>query len=192
MTARLSHLNDKGEARMVDVSGKEITTRTARAEGFVAMAQATLELILSGQAPKGDVLAAARIAGIMAAVDDATARDLAKGAADLGMDVLAEVHDEAELARALKLDTELVGINNRDLKSFATTLTTTERLAPMVPPDRLVIAESGIFAHADLKRLAGSGVRAFLVGESLMRQRDVAAATRALLTGSPAQAEAAQ
>ena len=129
---------------------------------------------------------------IMAAVDDATARDLAKEAADLGMDVLAEVHDEAELARALKLDTKLVGINNRDLKSFATTLATTERLAPMVPPDRLVIAESGIFAHADLERLAGSGVRAFLVGESLMRQSDVAAATRALLTGSPAQAEAAQ
>ncbi len=129
---------------------------------------------------------------IMAAVDDATARDLAKAAADLGMDVLAEVHDEAELARALKLDTELIGINNRDLKSFVTTLATTERLAPMVPPDRMVIAESGIFAHADLERLARAGVRAFLVGESLMRQSDVAAATRALLTGSPAQAEAAQ
>ena len=86
------------------------------------------------------------------------------------MDVLAEVHDEAELGRALKLDTRLIGINNRDLKTFATTLATTERLAPLVPPDRIVIAESGIFAHADLERLACSGVRAFLVGESLMRQ----------------------
>jgi indole-3-glycerol phosphate synthase len=129
---------------------------------------------------------------IVAAVDDATARDLAAAAREFGMDVLAEVHDEAELARALRLDTKLIGINNRDLKSFATTLATTERLAPLVPPERLVIAESGIFSHADLERLARSGVRAFLVGESLMRQNDVAAATRALLTGSPAQAEAAQ
>jgi len=126
----------------------------------------------------------------MAAVDDATARDLAKAAADLGMDVLAEVHDEAELARALKLDTELIGINNRDLKSFVTTLATTERLAPMVPPDRMVIAESGILAHADLERLARAGVHAFLVGESLMRQADVANATRALLKGAPSAARA--
>jgi indole-3-glycerol phosphate synthase len=129
---------------------------------------------------------------IMAAVDDATARELAMSARDLDMDVLAEVHNEAELARALKLDTRLIGFNNRDLRTFATTLATTERLAPMVPKDRLVIAESGIFTHSDLVRLARSGVRAFLVGESLMRQNDVAAATRALLTGSPAQAEAAQ
>jgi indole-3-glycerol phosphate synthase len=129
---------------------------------------------------------------IMAAVDDATARSLAETARGLGMDVLAEVHDEAELARALKLDTTLIGINNRDLKTFATTLATTERLAPLVPPDRLVVAESGICSHADLERLAGSGVRIFLVGESLMRQNDVAAATRALLDGAPARSEAAQ
>jgi indole-3-glycerol phosphate synthase len=129
---------------------------------------------------------------IMAAVDDKTARRLAEKAKALGMDVLAEVHDEVELERALRLDTKLIGINNRDLKTFATTLATTERLAPLVPPDHIVIAESGILTHADLERLAGSGVRAFLVGESLMRQDDVAAATRTLLTGSPVQAEAAQ
>ena len=120
---------------------------------------------------------------IMAAVDDATAEALTQAARACGMDVLAEVHDEAELRRALKLDTKLIGINNRDLKTFATTLTTTERLAPLVPSDRIVIAESGIFTHDDLGRLAACGVHAFLVGESLMRQADVAAATRALLTG---------
>ncbi|HEX2448845.1 MAG TPA: indole-3-glycerol phosphate synthase TrpC [Methyloceanibacter sp.] len=129
---------------------------------------------------------------IMAAVDDNTAHDLAQTARDLGMNVLAEVHDEVELGRALKLDTKLIGINNRDLKSFVTTLATTMHLAPLVPSDRLVVAESGIFTHDDLDRLAAFGVRAFLVGESLMRQEDVAAATRSLLTGSPAQTEAAQ
>ncbi len=129
---------------------------------------------------------------ILASVDDATAQRLTETARALGMDVLAEVHDEAELDRALALDTPLIGINNRDLKTFATTLATTERLAPRVPADRIVIAESGIFTHADLDRLAGSGVRTFLVGESLMRQEDVQAATRALLTGSLTRAEAAQ
>jgi indole-3-glycerol phosphate synthase len=120
---------------------------------------------------------------IMAAVDDATARELASAAHDLGMDALAEVHDAEELDRALRLDTRLIGINNRDLKTFITDLAVTETLAPRVPKDRIVIAESGIFTHADLTSLAGAGVGAFLVGESLMRQADVAAATRALLTG---------
>lgn len=130
---------------------------------------------------------------IMAAVDDATARELTDAAHDLGMAVLAEVHDASELDRALALDTSLVGINNRDLKTFVTDLAVTEALAPRVPKDRIVIAESGIFTHADLTRLAASGVGALLVGESLARQANVAEATRALLTGVPAkQREAAQ
>jgi indole-3-glycerol phosphate synthase len=131
---------------------------------------------------------------IMAAVEDATAQELTAAAQALGMDVLAEVHNEAELSRALLLDTPLIGINNRDLKTFATNLATTMRLAPLVPKDRIVIAESGIFTHADLVRLAAAGVRAFLVGASLMGQDEVATATRALLTGSPSatRAEAAQ
>jgi indole-3-glycerol phosphate synthase len=117
---------------------------------------------------------------IMAAVDDVTAGTLCAYAKAWGMDAIAEVHDKEELDRALVLDCRLIGINNRDLKTFATTLETTERLAPRVPRDRTVIAESGITSHADLQRLATSGVHAFLVGESLMRQPDVAAATRAL------------
>ena len=120
---------------------------------------------------------------IMAAVDDVTAGTLCAYARVWGMDAIAEVHDETELDRAIKLDCRLIGINNRDLKTFATTLETTERLAPGVPHDRIVIAESGIATHADLQRLAKAGVHAFLVGESLMRQADVAAATRTLLGG---------
>ncbi len=129
---------------------------------------------------------------IMAAVDDVMAGTLCAYAKAWDMDAIAEVHDKSELDRALKLDCRLIGINNRDLKTFATTLETTEKLAPGVPNDRIVIAESGIAAPADLARLAKSGVHAFLVGESLMRQSDVAAATRALLGGASVMAATTQ
>ena len=123
---------------------------------------------------------------IMAAVDDVEAATLAAYAKAWQMDAILEVHDKAELDRALQIDCPLVGINNRDLKTFGTTVETTERLAPRVPHDRIVIAESGISTNGDLKRLANAGVKAFLVGESLMRQADVAAATRTLLGTGPA------
>ena len=118
---------------------------------------------------------------ILAEVDDATAHDLASAAKDWGMDAIAEVHDAAELDRALKLDCKLIGINNRNLKTFDVTLATTEALAPKVPKDRIVVGESGIFNPADIARLAKVNVHTYLVGESLMRQDDVMAATKALL-----------
>jgi indole-3-glycerol phosphate synthase len=118
---------------------------------------------------------------IMADVDDTLAADLAAAAHDWKMDAIVEVHDDAELDRALKLPCKLIGINNRNLKTFDVTLATTERLAPRVPKDRIVIGESGIGTAADIARLEKSGVHTFLVGESLMRQADVTAATKALL-----------
>jgi indole-3-glycerol phosphate synthase len=118
---------------------------------------------------------------IMAALSDPEARELAAAATEFGLDVLAEIHDATELDRALRLDVRLIGINNRNLKTLETDLRTTETLAPAVPPDRLVVAESGIRGPADLDRLAAAGARCFLVGESLMREPDVTAATRRLL-----------
>jgi indole-3-glycerol phosphate synthase len=122
---------------------------------------------------------------IMAAVSDAEASELLAAAGEFGLDVLTEVHDAPEVERALALGARLIGVNNRDLKSLAVDLAVSERLATLLPAEVQRVAESGLARHADLTRLARAGFRAFLVGESLMRQADVAAATRALLGRPP-------
>ncbi len=125
---------------------------------------------------------------IMAALDFEQAFELTAAAWGWGLDVLVEVHNEKETEQAIGLGVNLIGINNRDLKSFVTSLETTERLAPLIPKERIIISESGINSHDDLKRLSACGVHCFLVGESLMRQNDVRAATHSLLTGTSAAA----
>ena len=125
---------------------------------------------------------------IMAALDDVAAVEMAAAAAELGLDVLVEVHDEAELERAVRLGARLIGINNRNLATLTVDLDVTRRLAPRVPDDRLIVGESGIERREELLRLGEVGVRVFLVGESLMRQADVATAVRRLLLGDAAAA----
>lgn len=121
---------------------------------------------------------------IVAALEDPLMHELEAAALERSMDVLVEVHDEAELERAARLRTRLVGINNRDLTTFCTDLATTRRLAPLAPESALLVSESGIATHANCERLAAVGVTALLVGEGLMREPDIEAATRRLLTGS--------
>lgn len=136
------------------------------------------------QVAEARALGADAILIIVAALSDDQMADIEAAAVEHGMDVLVEVHDEAELERAIRLESQLIGVNNRDLRTFTTDIATTERLAAMVPDGYRLVSESGINSHADLERLSRCGVRAFLVGESLMRQADVEAATRKLLTGA--------
>lgn len=133
------------------------------------------------QIAESRALGADAILVIMAAVDDTLAADLVAAATAYGMDALVECHDAEEVERALRLPARLIGINNRDLRTFETRLETTETLAPRIPSDRILVAESGIALISDMERLASAGAAAFLVGESLMREEDVTAATKRLL-----------
>ena len=159
------------------------------ADGFLTIARAATALpclrkdflLDPWQVVESRTLGADAILVILAMVDDALAADLMETAQGLGMDVLVEVHDAAEMARACGLGADLVGVNNRDLRTFVTDLSATERLAAAAPDGALLVTESGIFTPADAARLEAAGARAMLVGESLMRQADVEAATRALL-----------
>ena len=133
------------------------------------------------QVAESRALGADAILVILAMVDDPLAGALLAEARRFGMDALVEVHDEAEMGRAVQLGARLIGVNNRDLRTFVTDLAVTERLAPIVPPGAVLVTESGVFTPADVVRMAAAGAKAMLVGESLMRQDDVTAATRALL-----------
>ena len=167
------------------------------ADAFLTQARAATELPVIRkdflydpyQVAESRALGADCILIILASVSDAQAQEIESEALFWGMDALIEIHDRAELARALSLKSRLLGVNNRNLKTFEVNLETTEYLAKDIPASHHLIAESGLFTPSDLARLARVGVRSFLIGESLMRQRNVEAATRALLA-DPAPAEA--
>ena len=133
------------------------------------------------QVAEARALGADAILIIVAALDDGAMVEIEQAAVEYGMDVLVEVHDHAEMERAALLQSRLIGVNNRDLRTFSTDLATTEALAPLAPEGSLLVGESGISRFEDCQRLSHAGVNSFLVGESLMRQRDVEAATRMLL-----------
>jgi indole-3-glycerol phosphate synthase len=153
------------------------------ARGAVSLPAIRKEFLVDPwQVAEARALGADAILVILAMVDDALAADLMSEAAHLGMDALVETHDEAEIERALKLGAGLIGVNNRNLRTFVTDLAVTERLAGLIPAGALLVTESGIFTPQDVERLEACGARAMLVGESLMRQADVAAAARAILT----------
>ena len=135
------------------------------------------------QAIESRAMGADAILLIVAMLEDSVLAEIEAAAIEQGMDVLVEVHDEAEMERAGKLKSRLIGINNRDLKTFETDIATTERLAPLAPEGAVLVSESGISDHADLERLGKSGIKCFLVGETLMRQPDLSTAVRALLGG---------
>ena len=133
------------------------------------------------QVAEARALGADAILIIVAALDDGAMVEIERAAVEYGMDVLVEIHDRAEMERAALLQSRLIGVNNRDLRTFSTDLATTEALAPLAPEGSLLVGESGISRFEDCQRLSHAGVNSFLVGESLMRQRDVEAATRMLL-----------
>jgi indole-3-glycerol phosphate synthase len=173
--ACLSVLTDKPSFQGADAylaAAREATALPALRKEF---------LVDPWQVAQSRALGADAILVILAISDDALAAELLAEAARLGMDALVEAHDAAEVDRAVALGAGLIGVNNRDLRTFVTDLAVTERLADHVPPDGLLVTESGIATGADTARLAAAGARAMLVGESLMRQTDVEAATRALL-----------
>jgi indole-3-glycerol phosphate synthase len=168
------------------------------ADAFLAAARAAVPLpvlrkdfmLERYQIDESRALGADCVLLILAALADEAAHDLESAALDRGMDVLIEVHDRAELDRALRLRSPLVGVNNRNLKTLEVDLAVAEALLPLIPGDRVPIAESGLFLPADLARMEAAGAGCFLIGESLMRQSDIAAATRALI-GRTGRTEAA-